>query len=72
MLTYLIQNAADLEMASIENRLLILDYKLMRLWYYMTKAAAPLQARKALTEMAWILGVLVHKMGEQAGLNAEA
>src|SRR5438046_5600534 len=70
--TYLVQHAAGLELASLDDRLLLVNYKLMRLWYHVTKTAAPHQARKALTEMASILGVLVHKMGQQAGLHAEA
>ena len=32
VVTYLIEHAADLELASIENKLLVIDYKLMRLW----------------------------------------
>ena len=70
--TSLVQHAAGLELASIEDRLLLLDYRLLRLWYRLIRTAAPQQARKALTEMASILGVLVRKMGEQAGLHAEA
>jgi hypothetical protein len=70
--TYMVQHAAGLELGSLEDRLLILDYKLMQLWYLVTKTAAPQQARQALTHMASILGVLVRKMGEQAGLGVEA
>ena len=70
--TYLVQHAAGLELGSLEDRLLILDYKLMQLWYRVTKTAAPQQARQALTQMASILCVLVRKMGEQAGLRVEA
>jgi hypothetical protein len=66
MLTYLIQNAADLELASIENRLLILDYKLMRLWYRVTRTIAPAQSRKALSEMASVLGVVAGQMGDSS------
>lgn len=69
---YLVQHAAGLELGSLEDRLLILDYKLMQLWYRVTKTAAPQQARQALTQMASILGVLVSKMGEHAGLRVEA
>jgi hypothetical protein len=64
VLTYLIQNAADLEMASIENRLLILDYKMMHLWYRVTRTIAPAQSRKALAEMASVLGVVASQMDE--------
>jgi hypothetical protein len=72
VLTYLVEHAAGLELASIEDRLLVLDYRVMQWWYRLTKAAAPEQARKALSEMASILGVLVHRMGEQAGLHNQA
>jgi hypothetical protein len=65
MLTYLLKHAADLELASIENRVLILDYRLMRLWYRVTRTIAPEQARKALAEMASALGVVARQTGQQ-------
>ena len=68
---YLVEHAAGLELASIEDRLLLLDYKLMQVWYRVTLTAAPRQAREALRQMASILDVLVHKMSHQAGVNAE-
>ncbi|HTS65587.1 MAG TPA: hypothetical protein VMH28_26375 [Candidatus Acidoferrales bacterium] len=71
ILSYLIQHAADLEMASVENRLLLVDYRLMRIWSRATRSMAPRQSRKALEEMASVLGVLIHAMGPQAG-TAEA
>ena len=61
----LLEHAADLELVSIENRLLILDYRLMHLWFGVTRTLAPVQARKAVTEMASVLVVLVRKMSEQ-------
>jgi hypothetical protein len=70
--TYLVQHAAGLELSSIEDRLLVLDYKLMQMWYRTTLTVAPRQAREALAQMASILNVLVRKMGQQAGLYAEA
>src|SRR5260370_23845751 len=63
VVTYLIEHAADLELASIENKLLVIDYKLMRVWSHLTRTAAPKQSRKALAEMASVLGVLVDQMG---------
>jgi hypothetical protein len=72
VLSYLISHTADLELASIENRILLLDYKLMRLWSHLTRTAAPKQSRRALSEMASVLGVLVRKMGDQRGMQAEA
>lgn len=62
VVTYLIEHAADLELASIENRLLVLDYKVMRLWSRLTRSAAPRESRKALSEMATVLSVLVGQM----------
>ena len=72
VLTYLIEHAADLELASIENKLLVLDYKLMRLWSRLTRTAAPQQSRKALSEMASVLSVLVGQMDESSHLQMEA
>lgn len=68
MLTYLLQHAAGLELESFEDRLLVLDYKVMQLYYRVTRTLFPEQARKALTEMASVLDVLAHKMGQQAGI----
>jgi len=72
VLTYLIEHAAGLELASLEDRLLMLDYRIMQGVYRLTRTAAPQQARKALTEMASVLGVLAHSIGEQAGVRTEA
>lgn len=72
VMTYLIQHAADLELASIENRLLILNYRMMRTWSRMTRSMAPTQSRRALGEMASVLSVLVGQMGEQNGMQLEA
>jgi hypothetical protein len=70
LLTYLVRHAAGLELESLEDRLLVLDYKMMRCWYRLTKVAFPTQARQALSEMATIIGVLVRRVGEQAGVQA--
>jgi len=72
ILIYLLQHAAGLSLESFEDRLLVLDYKVMQWWYRLTKVAAPQQARRALYEMASILNVLAQKMSEQAGVQAEA
>lgn len=72
ILTYLIEHATTLGDQSIEDRLLMLDYKLMRGWYHLTRTAAPQQARKALSERAAILGCLSRKIGDHAGLGIEA
>ena len=71
VVTYLIEHAADLELASIENKLLVIDYKLMRVWSHLTRTAAPQQSRKALAEMASVLSVLVDQMSAQGHLQPE-
>jgi hypothetical protein len=66
VLTYLLEHAAGLELEQLEYRLLVLDYKVMQGWYRLTKWVAPRQARRALAEMAEVLGALVGRIGEQA------
>ena len=72
VVTYIIEHATDLELASIENRLLVFDYRLMRLWSRLTRALAPQQSRRALTEMASVLRVLAGQMGPSKQLQMEA
>ena len=66
LLSYLLKHAADLELASIENRMLILDYKLMRLYFRITRIVAPAQSRKALVEMATALSAVARQAGQQS------
>lgn len=68
ILTYLLQHTAMLGPQSLENRILMLDYKLMRGWYRLTRIAAPEQASGALSEMAAVLACLAQKMDEKADL----
>lgn len=72
VLTYLLEHAAGLELSSIEDRLLVLDYKIMHRWYQLTRIAAPDYARQALSEMALVLGILAGKIDERAGAHSEA
>jgi hypothetical protein len=51
---------------------LVLDYKLMRLWSHLTRTVAPQQSRKALSEMAGVLSVLVGQMGDENQLQVQA
>jgi hypothetical protein len=72
VVTYIIEHATDLELASIENKLLVFDYRLMRLWSRLTRSLAPQQSRKALSEMASVLQVLAGQMGGSNHLQMEA
>jgi hypothetical protein len=69
VLKYLIEHAAGLELASLEDRLLLFDYRVMQAVYRLTRTAAPSQARNALSEMASVLGVIAYRIGEQAGVS---
>ena len=70
VLTYLLEHAAGLELDAFEDRLLVIDYKVMQWWYRLTKTAAPDQAREALKEMALVLGILVDKIDQRAAENS--
>jgi len=72
VLTYLLRHAAGLELESFEDRLLVLDYRVMQAWYRLTRTAAPQQARRALAEMADVVGVLVNRIAQQAGIRNQA
>lgn len=72
VLTYLLEHAAGLELATLEDRLLRLDYRLMQCVYRATRTLAPRQARSALGEMATVLNILVQRLGERAAAAAQA
>jgi hypothetical protein len=71
VLKYLVEHASGLELATVEDRLLVADYKLMQWGYRLTRTFFPGQARQALSEMASILEILIRRMSEQAGLHSE-
>jgi hypothetical protein len=70
VISYLLRHAAQLETQSLEERMLLWDYKLMQGWYSLTRSAAPQQARRALHEMAAILACVTQRMGQQSRLQA--
>jgi hypothetical protein len=72
LLTYLIGHAAGLDLNSIEDRLLVLDYRVMQTFYRVAHSAAPQSARRALAEMADVLSVLAGRLDKRAGVRNEA
>ena len=66
MLRYLLDHAAGLGLQPFEHFLLMLDYRMMQVWYRITRNASTNQARRALEEMAGILSRIAYKMGERA------
>jgi hypothetical protein len=72
VLTYLVRHASGLELSGFEDRLLVWDYKFMRLVYAVTRTVAPEQAREALGEMAAVLSILAGRIGQRAGVQTQA
>ena len=69
--TYLLEHAAGHGLNSIEDRILVLDFRIMRWWFRLTRVAAPRQALDALSEMSLVLNVLIAKFGPPAKLQGE-
>jgi hypothetical protein len=72
MATYLIEHAAGLDLNSIEDRLLVLDYRVMQWYFRVTRSAAPQCARRALGEMADVVAALAGRLDERAGAQSAA
>jgi hypothetical protein len=66
LLMYLIEHAPGLGLESFEDRLLMLDYRIMQSWYGLMRALFPARARRPLSEMASILEILIDRMGSRA------
>jgi hypothetical protein len=61
-----VEHASGLGLESFEDRLLVLDYRIMQLWYGIMRALFPARARQTLSEMASILAILTDRMSSQA------
>lgn len=68
LLTYLLRHAAGFQLRGItvEQRMLMIDFKVMQVWYALTKKFGGAQAGKALEEMSHILNHFANAMGERA------
>jgi hypothetical protein len=72
MLRYLLDHAAGVDLRPLEHYLLILDYRIMKAWYRLTRNISTRQARRALDEMAGVLSHIAYKMGERAAGFSQA
>lgn len=72
MLRYLLDHAAGMDLRPLEHHLLVLDYRIMRVWYRLTRHASTRQARRALDEMAGVVSHIAYKMGERAASFSQA
>jgi hypothetical protein len=66
MLRYLLDHAAGMGLRPVEHHLLILDYRIMNIWYRLRPN------RRALDEMAGVLSYIAYKMGERAASFSQA
>jgi hypothetical protein len=69
--TYLLRHAGRTgnQGHSVENQIVMVDYKIMRLWYSLVRTASPVQARQALLEMTSIVNYLANSMGERVAIG---
>jgi hypothetical protein len=67
LLVYLQRHAAEFKIGGVtlEQRLLMVDFRLMQLWYTLMRRLASSQARNALEEMSQVLSHLANAMGER-------
>jgi hypothetical protein len=73
LLSYLLRHAAGVEVGgyTLEQRMLMADFKIMQLWYAVTRRCATGQAREALREMAQVLNNFANAMGERVACPIE-
>jgi hypothetical protein len=74
LLTYLLRHASSdgSPGRSLENRILMIDFRLMSIWYWLTRRVSSQRARHALLEMASIVGHLANTMGERISVGSAA
>jgi hypothetical protein len=74
LVTYLMKHTAGLRVGgvTIEQRMLMIDFEVMRLVCWISRRLAVPQARAALTEMSGILGHLAGVMGERLQSTSRA
>ena len=74
VLTYLLKHASNPSSGdtAIEDRMLEINYRLMRIWYGATRHLSPAAARRALDEMSTVVAHFANAMGERATAGAAA
>jgi hypothetical protein len=73
-LTYLLLHGAgfNLDGTVLENRMLMIDYRIMQAYYLVTRTLLPKHARRALAEMSDIVGHFANSMGERLAATSES
>ena len=62
ILLYLLRYSAGPSVVSIEEKMLLMDYRIMRLWYRVVRDSSSERARAALQEMSNVLAFLADEM----------
>jgi hypothetical protein len=74
LLNCLIRQAAESPLGglALEERILAADYRIMKVWYMLTRLIAASQARQALAEMSDIVAHFANVMGERQAVPVAA
>ena len=74
LLNCLIRQAAESPLGglALEERILVADYRIMKVWYMLTRLIAASQARQALAEMSDIVAHFASVMGERQAVPVAA
>jgi hypothetical protein len=64
VLAYLLDHAAAFALRPIERLLLMLDYRIMRIWYRLVRNTSSRQSHRALEQMTAILTHVAYRMGQ--------
>lgn len=75
LLTYLLENVSNANSASdrsLENRMLMIDFRLLSFWCGISRRFSSQYARGALLEMASIVGHLANTMGERISIGSSS
>ena len=63
---------ATLAGSAVEDTMLKIDYRIMEVWYGVTRSLSPRHASKAMAEMCQIVGYFANSMGERSISSAGA
>ena len=74
LLTYLLRHVSSENASgrSLENRILMIDFRLLGVWYGLTRRFSSERARGALLEMGSIVGHLANAMGERISVGSSS
>ncbi len=74
VVTYLLRHASEVRLSgeSLEQQMLRVNYRVMRIWYRLSRRFSTAQARQALDEMSLVVAHFANTIGERAAYAAQA